>query len=204
MKKLSTKQQKSKMKRIVLLISLITISFNGFSQLDLKLNASGLFRKKLEFGAEFGGDKTSIELMAGLNFRPWGDGIKVNDESISTPRFGFNTGLRYNYYFNPENTLDGWYVSPYANYRNETLRPVEANKIAHNRLATGVIFGRKGMINDKFGWLVEMGAGYNLIYGYKDKVTKQKVAMEESIPLLGSLTKIDLPFRVSVIYRIGE
>ena len=192
------------MKKIILLITFVTISFSGFSQLDVKLNALGLANKKVDLGVELGADKTSLELMAGLNFKPWGDGVTINDQKISTPRFGFNTGLRFNYYFNPSNTLDGWYVSPYVNYRNETLKPVDENKIAHNRLGTGLIIGRKGMFTDKLGYLVEMGGGYSLIYKYKDKVTKEVVNMEESIPLFGSLAKIDLPIRVSIFYRIIE
>lgn len=194
------------MKKIYLLITLVTLGYAASAQLDVKLNALGLINKKVDIGAEIGTDKSSIELMAGLNFKPWGDGIEINGEKIEVPRFGFNTGARFNYYFNPNESLDGWFASPYVNYRNETLKMTDqmGEKVKHNRLTTGVVIGRKGMITDRLGYLVEMGGGYSLLYGYKNKMTKEKVELEESIPFLSSLVKVDLPFRVSLVYRIVE
>ncbi|NBA85705.1 hypothetical protein GVN16_08045 [Emticicia sp. CRIBPO] len=182
---------------------IICFCFNSvYAQLDFKINAFGLANKKIEASVEAGHDKLGLELTLGYSYKPWADGVSVNEEDVSIKRSGILLGFRPNFYVKPKTTLNGFYVSPYTYYRRLVLKFEEPS--VHNRATAGLILGLKGRIYDDFSFHTEAGLGYNFIYKYHNKVTGEKENWEESIPIFGNLTKIDIPIRVSVIYRIGE
>lgn len=180
-----------------------------YAQLDLKLNVDNLVDAKPEVSVEFGADKFSLELTNGLIFKKWGEATIVdangNETEIGVKRFGYNGMLRANYYFNPTNTLDGWHISPYTRYRFQNIKFEEP--VINNRVGLGILLGRKGMINDQFGYQVEAGLGYWLLNNYKFKKSGEKTTISQEIPLIGniieSFDKFDLPINISVFYRIG-
>lgn len=143
-----------------------------------------------------------VDVNFGYSFKPWGDGVSVNGTDISVPRNGFMVGIKPNYYFKPKINMDGFYVAPYLNYQNQTIKYDEPAK--HNRMSTGIILGRKSYFTDYLAYQFEFGVGYNFIYKYTDKATGEPVMMEESIPFFGSLTKVNLPIRISIVYRLAD
>jgi hypothetical protein len=199
------------MKRTINIFALLLFFSQStvLAQLDLKLNIDNLIDRKPEFSIEAGSDKFSIELINGLIFKKWGESTVVdsqgNETEIGAKRFGYNGMLRANYYFNPRESLDGWHVSPYARYRYQNIK--FEDPIINNRIGMGLIFGRKGLFNDRFGYQVEAGFGYWLVNKYKYKSTKEPADISQNVPIFGdlvkSLDKFDLPINIQVFYRIG-
>lgn len=183
-------------KLIILFISFLNFTVNAQ---DLKLNLLGLASKKIELSAEFGGDRFSLEPMIGYSFKDWASGVEINGEDISVKRQGILGGLRANWYFKPKERLDGFYLSPYSTFYSAKI--IFDTPTRQTRLSTGLILGRKGFFSDNWGYLVEAGLGYSPIYKYKEISSGNVVELEEQI--FGGLTKINIPFRISLVYRIG-
>ncbi len=190
------------LKKLLFTFSTILLSSSLHAQLDVKFDLWGATNRKIELSAEAGHDKLGLEFSFGYTFRPWADGVSINGQDVSVPRSGILLGFRPNYYIKPKTTLNGFYLSPYT-YFSRTRIKFEA-PLNHTRATAGLILGRKGHVYDQFFYLVEAGAGYNFVYKYTNAGTGEREHMEESIPLFGSLTKINMPIRVSIIYRIGE
>ena len=179
------------------------ISGISFGQNDIKLNALALVNQRLELSYELPlSPNIGIEPIAGLNFRPWGSGVSVNEEDISIKRFGWALGTKANFYLNKNEDLTGIYMSPYLMFRRDKIQ-TESPAI-HTRFTTGLMIGRKGFFHEKWGYLIEGGLGYNVVYGYKDKISGESVPMEDAIPFIGSLTKIAIPLKVTLVYRLSN
>jgi hypothetical protein len=187
-----------------------TTTLTSYSQLDVKLNVDNTVDKRPEIALEAGADKFSIELINGIIFKKWGEttitDANGNETTLGVKRFGYNGMFKANYYFNPKNTLDGWHVSPYARYRFQNIK-FDDGPTVNNRFGMGLIFGRKAMISEEFGYQVEAGLGYWLSNKYKIKATKEVTDITQDIPLFGDLVKkldrFDLPINISVFYRFG-
>lgn len=192
-------------KKLLLSGSLAVLSSPLFAQIDTKLNLTGLAGKKIELSAEAGHDKLGLELTLGYQVKKWSEydlsGEEVVEDEVSGN--GIIAGFRANYYLKPKTTLNGFYLSPYTQYNRNKIAYTNGPEI-FTKASAGLIFGYKGHIYEQLFWSVESGGGYNFIYQYVDAKTKQKVDGEESIPFFGNLTKINLQFRASIIYRIGQ
>lgn len=180
----------------------LSLSLKIQAQLDIKLNATGLAQRQLDLAAEAGYDKLGLELNLGYSIKPYGSALAAG---AGLPRQGILLGLKSNYYFKPKTSLDGFYVAPYVSFQslNLDLTSVDEGKVKFTCMGAGLLLGFKYNFTDRFGSLFEAGAGYNFIYKYKNKETGNKVSLEESIPFFGGLTKLALPSRLSVVYRIG-
>ncbi len=177
--------------------------YGALAQQDVKLNLMSATSQRLEVSYEIPAlPNIGLEPIVGLNFRKWADGTSINGQDISVKRFGWIAGFKGNFYFGHHDDLTGFYISPYAIFRSDKIDFQEPTR--HTRLSTGLMIGQKGFIWERLGYSVEGGLGYNPIYKYNDVKTGAKVELEESIPILGSLTKINIPFRVSLFYRISE
>lgn len=192
------------LKKVLPIIGLSFLSYVGNAQTDAKLNLTALTSKRVELSYELPAmPNIGIEPMIGLNFKKWGDGISVNGQDISVKRLGWYVGAKGNFYFGQHDDLTGFYLSPYVTFRSDKISTTEPAR--HSRLTTGLMLGQKGFFYERFGYVVEAGLGYNLIYNYKDIKTGETLTdMEDSLPILGSLTKIAIPFKVTLVYRISE
>lgn len=192
------------LKQIFPIISIALFPLLSNAQTDAKLNLTALTSKRVELSYEFPAmPNIGIEPMVALNFRKWGDGVSINGQDISIKRFGWYAGAKSNFYFGQHDDLTGFYLSPYLTFRNDKISTEDPAR--HTRLTTGLMLGQKGFFYERFGYVVEAGLGYNLIYKYKDIKTGETLTdMEDSMPILGSLTKIAIPFKVTLVYRISE
>jgi hypothetical protein len=195
------------MKNNLLYLIFIIPSF-VYAQLDIKLSTNALLSKKPEIGLEMGYSKFSIELDNGFIFQKWGEATVTdnqgNETELGVKRFGYNGTLRCNYYFKPKETLDGWFASPMVKYRTQKVK--FENPIKNQRIGAGLVLGRKGMLTDSFGYLVEGGFGYWVFNKYKDQNGLDSPIYRD-VPLLGDLLekmdKFMVPWNVTVYYRIG-
>ena len=199
------------MKKTTLISSvLLILSFSANAQLDTKLNILSLANRKPEIALEAGYDKFSLELINGLIFKKWGEASVYDDEGnylgdTGYKRFGYNGVLKANYYFSPDETIDGWKLSPYLRYRMTNVD--FSDPVKEHRFGAGLMFGRKGLMFDQFGYDLEAGFGYWVFSKAKLRQSGEPFTLEEEFPFFGeimnSLRKYDIPFRASVFYRIG-
>ncbi|UBM57950.1 DUF3575 domain-containing protein [Marinilongibacter aquaticus] len=184
-------------------LTLCACLFFGFAQAQhLKLNAVGLINKQLDLGLELGKNKFGFEFDLGYSFKPWSNGVKVNGKKETTKRHGYLLGLRGNYYINPKEGLDGLYVSPFFQQFKGKIK-FDDGHVRQERSTFGAIAGYKGLMGEHLGYLVEAGVGFNVIYRYTRISDDQRVVLEESIPILGTLSRLNVPFRASLIYRFN-
>ncbi|UBM60920.1 DUF3575 domain-containing protein [Marinilongibacter aquaticus] len=181
----------------------------SFAQLDIKLNLPSTVGLKPELGLEFGYDNFSLEIDNGLILQKWGEATFIDSEGnevqTGVNRFGYNGGIRANYYFSPRETLDGWFVSPVIKYRSQKIK--FEDPIKNKRVGAGLVLGRKGMIFDRFGYAAEGGFGYWFINSYKNSQGENSPIYKDSFlfaDLLEKLDKFMLPFTVTLFYRIGS
>ncbi len=188
-------------KKIILITTLFLSYFTSNAQLDLKFNALGAVNKKFELSAEYAlTENKGIEVIAGYSAKAYAAGVSVNGQDISTKRSGFILGIKPNFYTNTREGLDGFYIAPYANYTNLTIQFQE--KVRQSKLATGVIMGMKLFFTDAIGAQLEAGVGYNVIDKSK-YVADGKEAILTEKALFGNLSKINIPLRLSLVYRFG-
>lgn len=190
-------------KNFIAVFIFVCVSQFAWAQSDIKLNLLSTINKRLEVSYEIPAlPNIGLEPMVGLNFRKWADGTSINGQDISIKRFGWLAGFKGNFYFGQHDDLTGFHISPYAIFRSDKIDFQDAAR--HSRLSTGLMFGQKGFLWERLGYHIEAGLGFNPIYKYTDVKSGEKVELEESIPVFGSLTKIHIPFRISIFYRISE
>jgi hypothetical protein len=179
-----------------------------FAQLDIKLNLPATATLKPEIGLEMGYDKFSLEITNGLILNKWAKGTVTDNEGnefkTGINRFGYNGTIRANYYFNPIETLDGWYISPMIKYRSQKIK--FDDPIKNKRAGVALAFGRKGLIFDQLGYSVETGFGYWIINSYKNSSGESDPVYKDAFifqNLLETLDKVIVPFNIGIFYRIG-
>lgn len=181
--------------KTVLTLSLLCI-FNALqAQVDLKLNPIGLLFKNLNATAEFGlTQNIGLEVTGGVGWN------KLNlaaddDYKGSIVRVGANG----RYYFNPKNSIDGFYAGIYTRYAGGAYKFAE-ERFNSTRLSGGFIFGYKVIAgNEKLLFDFGLGFGRAFIYEFKDPNDSTNTADIDDIPLLN----LDIPFYISIGYRIG-
>ncbi len=188
-------------KKIILSTTLFFSFLISNAQIDLKFNVLGAINKKFEFSAEYAlSENKGIELIAGYSAKAYAAGVSINGEDVSTPRNGFILGIKPNFYTNTDAGLDGFYIAPYANYSNLTIK--FDDKVKQTKLATGVILGYKMLFTDRIGAQFEAGLGYNVVDKSKYVADGTEAILTEKA-LFGNLSKINIPIKLSLVYRLG-
>jgi len=194
------------MKKFSLLVALIaTLGFVDavYAQLDATFNITSISSRNPQVGIEYAvSEQFGIGLDVGIPIGRYK--IVINDSETTFKRAGFFATVQAKYYFNPDQSTTGFYGVLYSRYRNLTFTdrefdgtsdPIDDLKI--NRLAVGLGFGGKFLINDKFIIDAMLGGGFAPL-----KDNELIDFFEDDLGFLDGLQSIDLYMRVGLGYRI--
>jgi len=174
-----------------------------YAQLDATFNITSISSRNPQVGIEYAvSEQFGIGLDVGIPIGRYK--IVINDSETTFKRAGFFATVQAKYYFNPDQSTTGFYGVLYSRYRNLTFTdrefdgtsdPIDDLKI--NRLAVGLGFGGKFLINDKFIIDAMLGGGFAPL-----KDNELIDFFEDDLGFLDGLQSIDLYMRVGLGYRI--
>jgi Protein of unknown function (DUF3575) len=165
------------------------------AQVDLKVNPVGLLFKNLSAAAEFGlAENIGLEVTGGVG---WNQLNLTGEDNFkgSIIRVGANG----RYYFNPKNSIDGFYAGIYTRYAGGAYK-FEEERFNSTRFSGGFIFGYKVVArNEKLLFDFGLGFGRAFVFKLTDPNDSTNTANLDDIPFLNW----DIPFYISIGYRIA-
>ena len=187
---------------------LLALPFCGLAQLDFQLNLTSFASRNPRASIEFPlSEKLGFEAEVGTAFGNYaGNDFDEDIYGYSLRRSGILLNAAAKFYFNPEESIDGFYVAPYARYRNITLKYRDLDgvfffddeRLKINRLAVGANAGYKYVFDERF--IIEALLGVGVAVLNRNDVLD--VIFEDEV--FGGIRRVDLNGRLSLGFRLGR
>jgi len=208
-------------KLLVTIVTVFIFSSSLLAQVDVKVNAFGLFFKNYGMGAEY---IINDEISAGafINYDSYRDlGIfldVLSGGSANTVYSSFTFSPEFRYYINPEDGADNRYFSAYLRYQSANWTDLETGipdpqgnnietlyDVDNKGFAIGIGAGKK--------WVTNSGLYFETYYGVgkflTNSITYSNSAVENKMKTNGNedeyefYAQWDLRFHISIGYRFG-
>lgn len=183
-----------KLKKLVLAITLVTVSFS-YAQVDVALNPLGaLFGRPEVTGEYIVSDNFGVELGANVAF---GKAAGVSADGYNPKQSGFGVKAQGKYYFSPDEGGDGWYASLYLRQQTLTIDDTSDSSyqgFKRSIFAVGLTGGKKWVFDS--GIFVESALGLGRPISEKNEWLDEDGGEDFGVKL-----GVDATFRLAIGYR---